>query len=259
LPAEAHAFEAGILARDARGHFGELVAAVDQENPQGLVQGHRAQRVKVETGIGNFLGEIAHAVLRPAAVAAREPAQPELAVAEKSQPQAPGVLRHQQQVGGLLVELLHQRDANHRQQVYAGDRQAARDDRLQPVGKQVGVGQRGKKEAVVLPLAGIAPERHGRDVGRVAIVLLELAPDHGRAIATGRVRQGLEAIVLLYRVHHYVHRHAVELREEIPEGRQALVVVGVGAAFENAAASKIGDGSVVGRDRDEELVSHCLM
>ena len=43
---------------------------------------------------------------------------------------------------------------------------------------------------------------------------------------------------------------------EIAEGREALFVMAVGAALEDAAAAKIGDGRVVGRNRDEQLVSH---
>ena len=221
-----------------------------------LVERHRAQCVQVEPRIGYFLSKVTGAIFRPAAVPARQPAQPELAVEEESEPQSRGVLRHEEEVGCLHVELLEQPRADHRQQVDPGQRHPARGHHLLPARDQIGIGESREQVAVVAPLAGLAAERCRGHVRRVAIMLPELAAHHVRAVAAERMRQGLEAIILLDGIHHDVRGKVGQPVEVFLEVCLATFVVGEGQAFGDLAAAPVRRGHGRSRDADEELVSH---
>jgi hypothetical protein len=72
-----------------------------------FVKRHHAQRVQIETRVGNLLGVILDG-LAGAAIDTRQPADAQLLVAEKAQSQSGAVDRYNQQVGLLEFELFDQ-------------------------------------------------------------------------------------------------------------------------------------------------------
>ena len=137
-----------------------------------------------------------------------------------------------------------------------GSGQAARHDRLQPLGDEIGIGQRGQQEAVIAPLARIASQKPGGRVRRIPVVLLELAPHHVGAIAARGVRQHLEPVVLLDRVDDEVDRDITELAEVLPEAGEAVLIVVEAPAIGDLPAAPVGHGGALYGDADEELVGH---
>ncbi len=154
---------------------------VEENHAHRFVKGCCAQGMQVEPGIGYFVDEGAALHVR-AGVTTAQSAQPECAVAEKSEPDAGGMCGDQQQVVGLAAEDGQDAGGHHRQQKNAADRQFVLDQHVEPGRDDVGVGQRGKQETVIAALAVVAADQRGRTVWRVAVVLAQLAFDHLRAV-----------------------------------------------------------------------------
>ena len=135
--AEAHAAEARVVAGDDLLGFFEFVVVVEQQHRQRLVERGAAHRVQIKPGVRNLVGDKARAAVGAGAIAAREPAQAELAVAEKREPQAGAVFGDNQQVGALELYFVEQPGADHRQQVDACHGQAAVGYRQEPAGDKI--------------------------------------------------------------------------------------------------------------------------
>ncbi len=83
-----------------------------------------------------------------------------------------------------------------------------REQELQPRAEDLGIGQCREQVAIVAPLVALALLQLGAVERRAAVELLQLAVQHLAPVAAAGVRQRLEAVVLVDRVGHQVHRHA---------------------------------------------------
>ncbi len=95
--------------------------------------------------------------------------------------------------------------ADHGQQINAGQRHLMRLQAFDPGLQQFAVCQRGEQVTVILALRWLTVDEMRCAVRRAAIDLTQLAVDHLAPGVAHRVRQGLEAVILLHHINQQVN------------------------------------------------------